>query len=132
MAEISSTRFLPDRRIAAIAAGFAVILAAALLLRFGLLENPALDEACGGGLRPPTTVDWCVLRPALADLLHRSATGPVSLAFGLAAYLFRLRWAAVVALLCGTAGLVLYNQDYGAIGGLLGLMALAELGAVRR
>jgi len=108
----------------AIAIGFTGVLVGALALRFGFIEAPALSQSCGASQE-----SWCGLRSWLGQVFNHKPLGLASLIFGLAAFVSGQgwpgrRWAAVAALLLGTAGLVLYNYDYAAVGTLLGLMAL--------
>lgn len=110
---------LSDRSSASIAIGFAGVLICALALRFGFIEAPALSQSCGASQE-----GLCGLRSWLGIVFNHKPLGLASLIFGIMAYVTHRRWAAVAGLLLGTAGLVLYNYDYAAVGALLALMAL--------
>lgn len=110
-------------------------LAAALAVRYGLIEPEALGLACRAAPAPW----WCLPRGAIILAFHSGALGLVSLACGVAAHvpwrslggtglgslwadLDRPRLHAGLALGLGAAGLVLYNASLAAIGFTLGLI----------
>jgi len=102
---------------------FATVVAAAAAygVRLGLIEPEAFGHLCAAG--GPW---WCAPRGLLIDALHAGALGLGAVAFGAAATLTRRTGAALAAAMLGAAALVLYDADLGAVGFLLGALALAR------
>lgn len=127
---------MQTRRYRAIVLAWTVAsLAAALAVRYGLIEPEVLGLACKATQAPW----WCLPREAIILAFHSGALGLVSLACGVAAHvpwrsfggaglqrlwadLDRPRLHAGLALGLGVAGLVLYNASLAAVGFTLGLI----------
>jgi hypothetical protein len=120
---------------ATVLAWTAASLAAAVALRYGLIEPEALGLVCRAVQAPW----WCLPRETIILAFHSDALGLVSLACGVAAHvpwrsfggagpqrlwadLDRPRLHAGLALGVGAAGLVLYNASLAAVGFTLGLI----------
>lgn len=119
----------------AVLVGTVASFAAALAVRYGLIEPEALGLACKAAPAPW----WCLPREAIIQAFHGGALGLVSLVCGIAAHVpwparggagLRRLWAALdrprfhaaLALGLGAAGLVLYNASLAAVGFTLGLI----------
>jgi hypothetical protein len=98
-------------------------LAAALVFRYQVVEPSAVGLLCDPGTGPW----WCALRAAVIGLFGSGLIGLASVVAGVLAHALDRRWLALVALLAGAAGLVLYNADAAAAGFVIGLLR-----AVRR
>lgn len=98
-------------------------LAAAMAIRYQVVEPASVGLLCDPGTGPW----WCGLRAAVVMLFGSGALGLLSLGSGLLAHLLDWRGLAVLALVAGAAGLVLYNADTAAVGFVIGLLR-----AVRR
>jgi hypothetical protein len=100
------------------AVAVAAAVAAAMAFRYQVVEPAAVGLACDAGGGPW----WCSLRAAGIGLFRDGALGLASLVAGLLAHGLDRRWLALVALVAGAAGLVLYNADTGAAGFVIGLL----------
>lgn len=98
-------------------------LAGAMAVRYLVVEPASVGLLCDPGTGPW----WCSLRAAIVVLFGSGVLGFLSLASGLLAHLLDWRGLAVLALVAGAAGLVLYNADTAAAGFVIGLLR-----AVRR
>jgi len=98
--------------------GVALALAAALALRFYVVEPRAVGFACQA-LVPPC---WCGVRHAFVLSFQWGAWGGVALVLGAVALVNRSRGAAIAAMVLGAAALTLYNPETGAAGFLLGML----------
>ena len=94
----------------------------ALGLRFLLIEPPHFAWVCQGAT-PPW---WCPLREGAILFLRIQGLGLIALGAGLLALWRGSLWAALVAIACGTAGLVLYGPEAAAGGVLLGAVVVAR------
>ena len=92
-----------------------------LLIRFYLVEPEALAQACVANLR-----GWrCVVRQtAVFGFLH-NVYGWMALITGAFATIARWRWLAVVAMIAGVGGAVLYTFELSGAGLLLGALVWA-------
>ena len=103
--------------------GLAVLLCIGLLLfRWFAIENHTLGERCEAGQGPW----WCIIRHGIIQIFVRDWFGLGSLIAGVAAFIFGNRGLAMVAVLLGAAGLVLYNVNFASLGVLIGLIQLAR------
>ena len=109
----------------------AVVLAAVLGIRYGLLEAGRLPTDCGGSLAEGVA-GWCGVKWLVIQSFLQQRLGWVSFACGVLAFTTRRRWAAWAGWLTGLGGLVLYSFDLAAIGALLSLLVLARDAAQRR
>jgi hypothetical protein len=98
-------------------------LAAAMALRYRVIEPSAVGLVCDPGTGPW----WCGARAAVIVLFGSGLIGLASVVTGVLAHVLDRRWLATVALVAGSAGLVLYNADMAAAGFVVGLLR-----AVRR
>ena len=103
----------------------ALSLALALGLRYGLLESEALAGRCGA---PGVPVALCALRDGVPLLFSHHGLGGTALVGGALGFFFRRRLPAWIGLVAGCAGLVLYDFEGAAVGGLLALLALGAPG----
>lgn len=103
----------------------ALSLALALGLRYGLLESEALASRCGA---PGAPVALCALRDGVSLLFSHHGLGGTALVGGALGFFFRRRLPAWIGLVAGCAGLVLYDFEGAAVGGLLALLALGAPG----
>lgn len=108
------------------AAPAAIALVLALLARHLVVEPAHIAHACD----PEPWAGWCAARTLLIVAFSTHAIGWISLGAGIAATLTRSRLAAQVALVAGSAGLVLYSFERSAFGALLGLLVLARIPCV--
>ena len=102
----------------AAAVAVAAAVAAAIAFRHQVVEPSAVGLVCDAGGGPW----WCGLRAVVIALFSNGALGLASLIAGLLAHVLDRRWLALVALVAGAAGLVLYNADTGAAGFVIGLL----------
>lgn len=100
-----------------------LILAAAMALRYRLVEPSSVGLLCNAGTGPW----WCALRAVVIGLFGSGLIGLASLVTAVLAHLLDRRGLALIALATGAAGLVLYNADAAAAGFVIGLLR-----AVRR
>jgi len=107
-----------ERFVWAAAGLVAASLAAAMAFRYQVVEPAAIGLVCDAGTGPW----WCDLRALVIALFSRGALGLASLAAGLLAHVLDRRWLALVALIAGAAGLVLYNADTAAAGSVIALL----------
>jgi hypothetical protein len=98
--------------------GVLLTLAAAMALRYQVMEPSAVGLMCDAGSGPW----WCSLRALFIGLFGSGMIGLVSLGTAIFAHLFDRRGLALIALLAGAAGLVLYNADAAAAGTVIGLL----------
>jgi uncharacterized membrane-anchored protein len=111
-------------RFAIYAAGAgAAALLAALAVRYLLVEPQEIAQHCDSGTGPW----WCWIRAALVQAFATKGLGALSLLAGVFAFLRRGRAAAIVAIITGCAGAVLYNTDFAVPGLLLGMLAAVRL-----
>lgn len=94
----------------------------ALGLRFLLIEPPHFAWVCQAAA-PPW---WCPLRAGAILFLRAQGLGLIALGAGLLAMWRGSTPAALIAVACGTAGLVLYGPEASAGGVLLGAVAVAR------
>jgi hypothetical protein len=102
----------------------AIAAAVAAVLRFQVVEPEALAHLCGAAAAPW----WCTLRAAVVAAFASQALAIAAVAAGVLAIVTRRAGAAIAAACLGAAGLVLYAVEAGAIGFLLGALALARAG----
>ena len=100
----------------------AIAAAVASMLRFQVVEPEALAHLCGAAAAPW----WCTLRAAVVAAFASQALAIAAVAAGVLAIVTRRAGAAIAAASLGAAGLVLYAVEAGAIGFLLGALALAR------
>jgi hypothetical protein len=98
----------------------AAILALAFVIRFLWIEQTEIGLACAAVPAPW----WCLPRTAIIHVHQYNGWGLAALCGGIAALLFRWRWAAILGLAAGLLGLVLYNTGLAAVGLLLTLLRL--------
>lgn len=101
----------------------ALVFAAALAARFFVIEPRGAELVCSGLDAP----GWCPIRKALVPVFTFQIFGLVSLLAGTFAVLRRNPGSGVAALLCGAAGMVLYNVEMASVGAILGLIAVTRL-----
>lgn len=103
-------------------ASAALATAAAMAVRFWLLEVPAIGWRCAGTDAPA----WCSLYAGLGWLLSSQGFGAIAMAAAGIAIFSSSRPAVLAAAAAGAAALVLYNAELGAAA-----VLLAALRAVR-
>lgn len=103
----------------------ALSLVLAMGLRYGLLESETLAGRCGA---PGAPVALCALRDGVPLLFSHHGLGGTALVGGALGFFFRRRLPAWIGLVAGCAGLVLYDYEGAAVGGLLALLALGAPG----
>jgi hypothetical protein len=119
MATVTAER--PNRvLIASICLALAVV-ATALAVRFLVIEG-SMAQACIAAAPP----SWCAARNSLVQFFRAEGFGYAALAAGILAHLFGGRPMAIVALIVGAAGLVLYNTGLASVAVLLGLLRLVR------
>lgn len=102
---------------------FAVALAALMqTIRLLLVEPDEVAKAC----LADATAWRCRLRDLVIQGFARNLYGPISVIAALLAWLGGLRSFAVLAMVAGMAGAVLYSFDLAAVGLLLGALLLAR------
>lgn len=99
-----------------------LVLAAALVARYRLIEPADIGHLCDSGRGPW----WCGLRLAIIMSFARGWLGWFAIGTGIAATILRWRWLALCASLAGIVGLVLYQFVFAAVGLLLGMLALVR------
>lgn len=104
----------------------ALSLVLALGLRYGLLESETWAGRCGA---PEGPWGLCALRDGVPLLFSHHGLGGTALVGGALGFFFRFRLPAWIGLVAGCAGLVLYDFEGAAVGGLLALLALAAPGS---
>lgn len=102
-----------------------LVLAFALVARYGLMESGWLPAECGGSLADGVQ-GWCAAKWALIQSFLHQRLGWVSLVTGVLAFAVRSKGLALVGWFTGIAGLVLYSFDYAAVGAMLSLLVLAR------
>ncbi len=102
-----------------------LVLAFALVARYGLMESGWLPAECGGSLAEGVQ-GWCAAKWALIQSFLHQRLGWVSLVAGVLAFAVRSKGLALVGWFTGIAGLVLYSFDYAAVGAMLSLLVLAR------
>jgi hypothetical protein len=107
-----------------VVAAFSIVLALAVaaVVRFQIVEPEAMAHLCGAAAAPL----WCMLRTAVIAAFASNALAIAAVAAGGIALATRRSGAALAAACLGAAGLVLYAVEAGAIGILLGVLALAR------
>ena len=96
--------------------------AAAVAIRYAIIERTELAHLCESAGAPP----WCMLRAAAVAGLTTTAPGIAAVAAGIVATLTRSSAWGLVAACLGAAGLLLYAVETGAVAFLLGLLVLAR------
>ena len=102
-----------------------VVLVVAMSVRYGLIESEVYLGTCAG-LAQDDSTRMCGVRSLIVQLFLHQRLGWLSLACGFAAVILRRRALAWLGWGSGLAGLVLYNFDLAAVGGLLSLLMLAR------
>ena len=97
-------------------------LAGAMAVRYLVIEPASVGLLCDPGTGPW----WCSLRAAVVVLFGVNALGYLSLGSAVRAHMLDWRGLAMVALVAGAAGLVLYNADLAAAGFVIGLLRAAR------
>ena len=100
----------------------AIAAAAAAIVRFQLVEPEGIAHLCSATAAPR----WCTLRALAVAAFATNALAVAAVVAGAIAIATRWSGAALAAACLGVAGLVLYAVEAGAIGFLLGLIALAR------
>ncbi len=113
------THFVPHLKILLIGA---VTSAIALGLRFGIVEPESVAATCLARGAP----GWCWIREALIFGFSRNWFALSSLTAGLLAVVTRCRGVAVLALVLGVVGSVLYRFDLAGVGLLLGALVFVR------
>lgn len=106
---------------ARIALSGAVVLAAVLGIRYGLLENGVLPRDCSA---ESASLWLCGFKTVLVQSFLHQRLGWFALGCGVLAFALSCRRLAWCGWLAGIAGLVLYSYDYAAVGTLLALLVL--------
>lgn len=106
-------------------------IAAAGAVRYGLVESGRLPADCGGSIAEGVR-GWCGIKWLVLQSFAQQRLGWLSLACGVAAFASGRRGLAWAGWVSGLAGLVLYNFDLAAVGGLLALLVLARRPAQER
>src|SRR5512143_3703631 len=101
-----------------ISGAFSAGLLLAAALRYGILENEALDQVCQGAAN-----GWCTAQSVLGWSIHYQLFGLVGLFLGIAAWLPGARWLALPGLLLAGCGLLIYNTTYAAVAAIVALLA---------
>lgn len=105
--------------------GGALVVAAVLGIRYGLLEAGAFPLDCSAALADVADAR-CAARWLLIESFLHQRLGWLSLGCGIASSLLRWRTLALAGWYSGLAGLVLYSFDPAAPGTLLSLLVLAR------
>jgi hypothetical protein len=103
-------------------ASIVAALAVAAVVRFQIVEPEATAHLCGAAAAPW----WCALRATVIAVFASNALAIAAVVAGGIAIVTRRAGAALAAACLGVAGLVLYAVEAGAIGFLLGALALAR------
>lgn len=98
----------------------AAALGLALVTRFVWIENRDLGLACAEQPAPW----WCALREAAWRFQHWNGWGLTALVAGIAGLLFRIYPLALLGMVFGLFGIVLYNAGLAAVGLLAGLLLI--------
>lgn len=106
-----------------VAAAAAVSLAAAMMLRYLLVEPPAIAGICESGQGPW----WCWIRVGVIQAFATQGLGIASVLAGALSVLRGGRALAMLAVVTGCLGIVLYDTDLAAAGLLLGLLRAVRL-----
>lgn len=104
------------------AVSIAIAAAAAAAVRFLIVEPEEMAHLCSAAAAPW----WCTMRAVIVAAFATDALAIAAVASGLLAIVTHRSGAALAAACLGVAGLVLYAVEAGAIGFLLGLLALAR------
>jgi hypothetical protein len=100
----------------------AVTSAIALGLRYGVVEPESVAATClADGAR-----GWCWVRHALVVGFSRNLFALASLIAGIFATATRARWLAVIAIVLGVMGSILYRFELAGVGLLLGALVFAR------
>ncbi|WP_085317898.1 hypothetical protein [Derxia lacustris] len=113
---LARLRLLPWRLLAVVAAA----VAAALAVRYGLMQNDELAVACARQAEGLA----CDARAAFPQLFMENRLGWLALAAGVLAFVFGRPGLGWIAVTLGAAGLVLYCYDLSAVGAVLGGVAV--------
>lgn len=97
-------------------------LGAGLYLRYGVIESTPIGLMCQGA----DPAWFCLPRFSLIQFNFMDGWGWAALAGGILAMLFGWRWAMVLGIVAGAAGLVLYNAGPAGFGLLLAVMRLVR------
>lgn len=116
---------------AAVVAVGAATIASAALVRYGLIEGGRLPAECGGSLAQGVQ-GWCGVKWLVLQSFMQQRLGWLSLVCGVAAFALRRRGLAWVGWVSGLGGLVLYNFELAAVGGMLSLLVLTRPTAQER
>ena len=100
----------------------AVASACALGLRYGVVEPESVASTCLADGAP----GWCWIRAALVVGFSRNLFALSSLAAGVLATATRARWLAVIAIVTGVLGSILYRFELAGVGLLLGALVFAR------
>ena len=102
---------------------FAAVLTAVMqAIRLLLIEPDEMAQLCA-----VNAAQWqCRIRDLAIQGFARHLYGPVSVAAGLLAWLGGIRLFAMLAMLAGTAGVVLYDFELSALGLMLGALLLVH------
>jgi len=101
-----------------------VTLCVALACRAYWIEVPEYSWACQGSSDAPW---WCAVHHALVYGLRSGALGAISLIAGIAALCGGGRLITGIAIVIGSAGLILYGAGASAVGLLLGALRAVRL-----
>lgn len=101
-----------------------VTLSVALACRTYLIEVPEYAWACQDNSGAPW---WCVVHKALFSGLRSGALGVISLIAGIVAICGGGRFVTAVAIVIGSAGLILYAAGASAVGLILGALRAVRL-----
>ena len=99
-----------------------VALAVALVTRYVWIESTEIGLSCAAVPAPW----WCEPRYLIIRFHQENGWGLIALAAGLITLLTRWYWLALVALVVGMLGLVLYNAGLAAVGLLLALLLIVR------
>lgn len=108
--------------IAAALASIAIAGAVAALVRFQIVEPEDMAHLCSAAAAPW----WCTLRTAVIAAFGSPVLAIAAVAAGVLAIVTHRPGAAIAAACLGVAGLALYAVEAGAIGFLLGALALVR------
>ena len=97
-----------------------VVLGLAAVFRYLVVEPREMGFACSATPQPW----WCGPREIIIQAHLKNVWGWVAAISGLVALLLRQKWAAPIAVICGLAGIVLYDTSLASLGLLLGLLRL--------
>ncbi|MEZ5647557.1 MAG: hypothetical protein R3E60_01040 [Alphaproteobacteria bacterium] len=101
----------------------AVFLSTGLMLfRWFVIESHTLGQLCETGQGPW----WCWIRHGIIQIFVREGFGFSSLIAALVGFTLNNRHLAMMAMLLGAAGLVLYNVNFATLGVVVGFIQLAR------